>query len=175
MASNEETVVELIAEYAETWRLLFEYDDNRLVVPAEGEPTTAVLEYEFAVSAIDTFKRDLVQKGEATSLFGIERDKALAAILSNIEQTMLCKPLYRTREEKAAHLLYFVVKDHPFTDGNKRIGALLFVLYLTQQGISQDFDPRLLTALTLLIAESNPANKDLMISLTVNLLTSFAD
>ncbi len=83
---------------------------------------------------------------------------------------MFGEPLYRSREEKAANLLYFLVKDHPFTDGNKRIGALLFLLYLTQEGIAYRLDPRGLTALTLLIAESAPSSKDLMIRLIVNLL-----
>lgn len=83
---------------------------------------------------------------------------------------MFGEPLYRTREEKAANLLYFLVKDHPFTDGNKRIGALLFLLYLRREGLHHDLNPQPLTALTLLIAESAPANKDLMIRLIVNLL-----
>lgn len=83
---------------------------------------------------------------------------------------MFGEPLYRTREEKAAHLLYFIVKDHPFSDGNKRIGSFLFMLYLQQEGIAGQLDPRSLTALALLIAESPPASKDLMIRLIVNLL-----
>ena len=83
---------------------------------------------------------------------------------------MFGEPLYRTREEKAADLLYFLVKDHPFTDGNKRIGSLLFLLYLRQEGLHHDLNPQALTALTLLIAESAPANKDLLVRLIVNLL-----
>ena len=98
------------------------------------------------------------------------RGDALAAILGNIEQTMFGEPLYASREEKAAHLLYFVVKDHPFTDGNKRIGSLLFLLYLKQEGIEHGLNPQALTALTLLVAESAPAGKNLMIRLIVNLL-----
>ena len=83
---------------------------------------------------------------------------------------MFGDPLYRTRDEKAANLLYFLVKDHPFTDGNKRIASLLFLLYLRQEGLDHDLNPQALTALTLLIAESAPANKDLLIRLVVNLL-----
>ena len=83
---------------------------------------------------------------------------------------MFGEPLYRSREEKAAHLLYFVVKDHPFTDGNKRIASLLFLLYLTQEKVAHRLNPQALTALTLLVAKSEPASKDLMIRLVMNLL-----
>ena len=83
---------------------------------------------------------------------------------------MFGEALYRSREEKAAHLLYFVIKDHPFSDGNKRIGSFLFMLYLQQEGMARRLNPQALTALALLIAESAPASKDLMIRLIVNLL-----
>ena len=109
-------------------------------------------------------------RGEASPLFGNPRGDALAAILGNIEQTMFGESLYRSREEKAAHLLYFIVKDHPFTDGNKRIGSLLFLLYLNREGVAHRLNPQALTALTLLIAESAPRGKDLMVRLIANLL-----
>ena len=166
-------VLHIITAYTDTWRLLFEYDEGRLKAPASTEPATGALDLKTAHTAIDTLRRDLSAKGESSSLFGNPRDDALEAILGNIEQTMFGEPLYRSREEKAAHLLYFVVKDHPFTDGNKRIGALLFLLYLTQEGIEHQPDPAALTALTLLVAESEPANKDLMIRLIMNLMGEF--
>ncbi|MHB1312976.1 MAG: type II toxin-antitoxin system death-on-curing family toxin, partial [Gemmatimonadaceae bacterium] len=106
----------------------------------------------------------------ASDLFGFEREDALAAILGNIEQSMFGEYLYRTREEKAAHLLYFVIKDHPFLDGNKRIGSLLFLLYLEQEVVASKLDENTLTALALLIAESEPANKDMMVRLVMNLI-----
>ena len=93
-------------------------------------------------------------------------------ILGSIEQTMFGNTLYASREEKAAHLLYFVIKDHPFNDGNKRIGSFLFLLYLEQEGMSSNMNETALTALALLIAESAPPNKDLLIRLIINLLTS---
>ena len=163
-------VLDLITGYAATWRLLLEYDEDRLKTPPNARPSTSALDHPRAVDAISRFKRDLMASGEASELFGNPRGDALEGILGSIEQTMFGESLYRSREEKAAHLLYFIVKDHPFTDGNKRIGALLFLLYAAQEGIEHRLNPQALTALTLLIAESAPANKDLLVRLIVNLL-----
>ena len=165
-------VLDLIAGYADTWRLLLEYDEGRLPERPGTGPSSGVLDHDRAIGAIAEFRHDLMARDQASPLFGSPRGDALAAILGNIEQTMFGEPLYRSREEKAAHLLYFVVKDHPFMDGNKRIGSLLFLLYLKQEGIEHGLNPQALTALTLLIAESSPAGKDLMIRLIVNLLAS---
>ena len=101
-----------------------------------------------------------MERGEASSLFGVPRGEILEGILGNIEQTMFGEPLYQTREEKAANLLYFLVKDHPFTDGNKRIGSLLFLLYLSKEELDHDLHPRALTALTLLIAPTKYLDRD---------------
>ena len=168
--SIREAVLDITARYARTWRLLLEYDEDRLEAPAGARPPSAALDHEQAVAAIADFRTALIARGEASSLFGNPRGEALEGILGNVEQTMFGKPLYRTREEKAANLLCFLVKDHPFTDGNKRIGSLLFLLYLRQEGLRHDLNPQALTALTLLIAESAPANKDLLVRLIVNLL-----
>ena len=163
-------VLDLIAGYADTWRLLRQYDENQLTAPPGVQPSRGVLHHDLAVEAIANFKRELTARGQASSLFGNPQGDALEAILGNIEQTMFGEPLYESREAKAAHLLYFVVKDHPFTDGNKRIGSLLFLLYLKQEGVEHRLNPQALTALTLLIAESAMASKDLMIRLIINLL-----
>ncbi len=119
-----QAVLELIAGYADTWRLLLEYDEDRLATPPGARPSVGVLDHDRAIRAIAEFKSELMARREASSLFGNPRGDALAAILGSIEQTMFGESLYRSREEKAAHLLYFIVKDHPFTDGNKRIGSL---------------------------------------------------
>ena len=165
-----QAVLELITGYADTWRLLLEYDEDRLTTPPGTKPSTGVLDHDRAVRAIAEFKRELMARNEASSLFGNPRGEALQGILGSIEQTMFGESLYRSREEKAANLLYFVVKDHPFTDGNKRIGSLLFLLYLNQEGVSHHLNPQALTALTLLIADGAPAGKDLMVRLIINLL-----
>jgi prophage maintenance system killer protein len=163
-------VLELIVGYADTWRLLLEYDEARLALPPGVRPSFGVLDYARAASAITHFKRELMVRNEATPLFGNLRGEALEGILGSIEQTMFGEALYRSREEKAAHLLYFVIKDHPFSDGNKRIGSFLFMLYLQQEGMGRPLTPQALTALALLIAESAPTNKELMIRLIINLL-----
>ncbi|MGH8278228.1 MAG: RhuM family protein [Gammaproteobacteria bacterium] len=163
-------VLELISSYADTWRLLLEYDEDRLTTPPGARPSKGVLDYAKATAAITDFKRELMARREATALFGNPRGEALEGILASIEQTMFGEGLYRSREEKAANLLYLVIKDHPFSDGNKRIGSFLFMLYLKQEDIAHSLNPTALTALALLIAESAPASKDLMIRLIMNLL-----
>ena len=166
-----QAVLDLITGYADTWRLLVQYDEDEIPLPPGSKPASGVLEPATAAAAIASFRRELMARREASALFGNERsDEALASILGNIEQTMFGEPLYRSREEKAAHLLYFVVKDHPFTDGNKRIASLLFLLYLAQEKVAHELNPQALTALTLLVAESEPSSKDLMIRLVMNLL-----
>ena len=163
-------VLDLIVGYADTWRLLLEYDEDRLALPPGARSSSGVLDLARANTAIADFKRELMARSEATALFGNPCGAALDAILGSIEQTMFGEPLYRSREEKAAHLLYFVIKDHPFSDGNKRIGSFLFMLYLQQEGMAHRLNPLALTALALLIAESAASNKDLMVRLIMNLL-----
>lgn len=163
------TAIDLIVGYAKTWRWLVEYDEDRLALPTTLSPSTSVLHFQQATSGIEALKAELLSRNEATPLFGQMCSDALAGILGSIEQTWGGEFLYPSREEKAAHLLYFIIKDHPFTDGNKRIGSFLFLLYLEQEGCNCP-DPQTTAALTLLIAESAPTNKDLMIRLIVNLL-----
>ena len=170
-----DAVQTLIAGYADTWRLLLEYDEDRLEIPPGATQAKSALDYESIVAAIAAFKRNLAARGQASPLFGRPRGDALQGILGSIEQSMFGEPLYRSREEKAAHLLYFLVKDHPFVDGNKRIGSLLFLLYVKQEGVAHRLNPQALTTLTLLVAESAPTGKDLMTRLIVNLLTEPAE
>ncbi len=163
--------IQLIMSYAKTWHLLLAYDEDELTLPALGKPPVTALHYETAIHAIETFKSDLAARNEATALFGNEREHGLQGILGNIEQTFGGEALYKTIEERAAHLLYFMIKDHPFSDGNKRIGCLMFLLYLKLQNTHIKFNDNGLVALALLIAESDPQQKTLMVRLIVNLLT----
>ena len=107
-------------------------------------------------------------------MFGREREHAIQSILGNLDQTFGGQDLYSSVEEKAAHLLYFVIKDHPFSDGNKRIGSFLFLLFLRENQLldRSGINDNGLVALALLIAESDPKQKDLLIRLTMNLLAS---
>lgn len=162
--------IQLILEYTKTWDLLLAYDEGELKLPTQAKDAAPRLNYEAALSAIESLKVDLGARGDATHLFGQERDSGLDSILNNIEQTFGGQSLYKTAEEKAAHLLYFVIKDHPFTDGNKRIGSFMFLLYLKSQSMPIKLNENGLVALALLVAESDPGQKDMIIRLIVNLL-----
>jgi len=163
-------VVGLILGYARTWRLLQDYDEGALGVPPGARLARGVLGVDEARRALDALAGELRERGEASELFARDRSDGLASILGNPEQSMFSEPLYGTREERAAHLLYFVIKNHPFSDGNKRSGAFLFLLYLRQEGMRLTLNEQGLTALTLLIAESDPKAKDLMARLVMNLI-----
>ena len=165
-------VLEVVGRYARSWSLLLQYDEDRLELPGERHPLRQPLDYGRTSQAIIALKTDLLARGEATDLFGQERQHGLQAILGNLDQTFGGRDLYPSVEEKAAHLLYFVIKDHPFSDGNKRIGSFLFLLFLRENQLldSSGFNDTALVALALLIAESDPRQKDLLIRLTVNLL-----
>lgn len=162
--------IQLIMSYTKTWHLLLAYDEDQLTMPSRGKPSVGPLNYEAALKAIHTLKADLAARDESTALFGNERDQSFEGILGNIEQTFGREALYKTTEERAAHLLYFVIKDHPFSDGNKRIACLMFLLYLKLQNITIKINDNGLVALALLLAESDAAQKALMIRLIVNLL-----
>jgi prophage maintenance system killer protein len=163
-------VLRIVTEYAKSWRILLAYDEDQLSLVQSQKQPHNVFTYEQALNVISTLKANLMGKGEASPLFGNEREHGLAGILGNIEQTFGGELLYPTVEEKAANLLYFVIKDHPFTDGNKRIACLLFIAYLSLQGTQFNLNDNGMIALALLTAESSPAQKDLMVRLITNLI-----
>ena len=170
-----EGLLKIITDYTESWVLLNKYDAQALEVKRPARSKVS-LTYTDAVEAVVALKCNLMQKGEASALFGNERDTGLKSILANIEQSFNGADVYPAIEEKASHLLYFVIKNHPFTDGNKRIGALLFLLYLTKNNYmlnksgDRKFSNNALVALALLVAESNPKDKNVMIGLIMNLI-----
>lgn len=167
-------LVDVIARYTQTFLWLQRYDEGLLTAPP-GSPGGVLPSLEEARAAIARLKADLMARGEASDLFGREREDAFAAILGNLEQTVFGEPAYPTIETKAAHLLYFVIKNHPFADGNKRTGAFLFVDFLARNGrLLRGGEPVIndvgLAALALLVAESDAKNKDVMIRLIENML-----
>jgi prophage maintenance system killer protein len=174
-----QAVLEVVQQYTRTWRLLLQYDENRLPeTPGRPVKPTAELTLSHAQSAIAQLRTSLAARGETSNLFGQERGEQLGGILGAIEQTFDEQPLYPTVQVRAAHMLYFIIKDHPFSDGNKRIGSLLFLEYLRQNGLlfRPNGEPRIsenaMVALALLVAESKPGQKDLMIRLILNLVSA---
>lgn len=170
-------VLDVVRHYARTWRLLLAYDENRLLATPPGTRRPSQhLPLHDARSSVSRLRTQLAAGGATVALFGQERGDQLEALLAAIEQTFDGAPLYPSVEARAAHLLYFVIKDHPFSDGNKRIACLLFLDYLARNDslLGSDGAPRFadstLVALALLIAESDPAQKDLVVRLTINLL-----
>jgi len=170
-------VVELVRRYGLSWQLLLEYDEDRLSLPT-GLNRREVAGFNLAMvhRSISCLREELATRSEATDLFGRERGERLAGILGAIHQTFDGEDLYPSIEEKAAHLLYFIIKDHPFSDGNKRIGSLLFLLYLKESGLLDivRFDNKSLVALALLVAASDPIQKDVLIRLIVKMLSESA-
>ena len=156
-----QAVLEVVQHYARTWRMLRAYDENQLS-PAPGQTSapTASLDIATARDAIRTLRDDMVVRGENPGMFGQERGDALESTLLNIEQTWGGEALYPTIESRAAHLLYFVIKDRPLSDGNKRTASLLFLDYLLRNNalLGTSGQPRFsdtaLVALALLVAES---------------------
>lgn len=167
-------LVDVVARYTQTFLWLQRYDEGLLTAP-EGSPGGVLPSLAEAQAAIARLKADLMARGEASELFGRARGDAFAALLGNLEQTVFGEAAYPTVETKAAHLLYFVIKNHPFADGNKRSGAFLFVDFLARNGrLLRNGEPVIndvgLAALALLVAESDAQNKDVMIRLIENML-----
>ncbi len=170
-------VLEVVEHYARTWRILRAYDEDELSsTPGQTSAPSATLDITSARDAIRTLHDSIIARGEDPGLFGQERGDGLESVLLNIEQTWGGEPLYPTIESRAAHLLYFVIKDHPLSDGNKRTGSLLFLDYLRRNNAlagssgQPRFSDTALVALALLVAESEASHKDLVIRLVLNLL-----
>lgn len=167
-------LIKVISSYSTALDLLDDYDHQRLKLPKTGNVEVVKITYAEARNAIN----ELGKQTKFEGLFGKEKDDSFKGSLENIYQTFDGIELYQTIEEKAAHLLYFVVKNHSFVDGNKRIGAFLFVWFLERNNLlyksngNKLIADSTLVALTLMIAQSNPNDKDMMIKVIVNLLVT---
>jgi len=164
-------ILKVIGDYSKALDLLDDYD-HRTLKKIDGKIDERRIEYSECIEIINKLRFN-----EESSLFAVERDKGLESIIGNIYQSFAGVDIYKSIEEKGANFLYLIVKNHVFADGNKRIAATLFIYFLNFYGIlykneKQTIDNNTLAALTLLIAESNPKEKDVIIDLVTNFLSN---
>ena len=169
--SDAKEILKVIGEYSKALDLLDDYD-HRTLKKVNGNVDERKIEYSNCIEVINKLRFN-----EESSLFAVERDKGLESIIGNIYQSFDGQDIYKSIEEKAANFLYLIVKNHVFADGNKRIAATLFIYFLNFYGIlykngKQTIDNNTLAALTLLIAESNPKEKEVIIDLVMNFLNN---
>jgi death-on-curing family protein len=176
LAGQEQEILNLLSDYSKTLTLLEQYDKEKVPLAKAGRGKF-VLDYSRASEVVESIKKDLIEKKEASELFGQDNSEKLKGIVGNIYQTFDKKELYPSIEEKAAHLLYFIIKDHPFVDGNKRTASFLFVYFLDKNNYlyketgEKKINDNALVALALLIAISDMSEKDKLIKIITNLLT----
>ena len=169
--SDAKEILKVIGEYSKALDLLDDYD-HKTLKKIEGNIDKRKIKYEDCINIINKLRFN-----EESTLFAVERDKGLESIIGNIYQSFDGQDIYKSIEEKGANFLYLIVKNHVFADGNKRIAATLFIYFLNFYGIlykneRQVIDNNTLAALTLLIAESNPKEKDVIIDLVMNFLNN---
>jgi prophage maintenance system killer protein len=163
-------VLDIVQSYTMALDLLDDYDHQRLSAP-KGNEATYVLEYDECRRVIDGMRF-----GNESDLFGVEKDDSFKGSIGNIYQSFDGQDVYPSLQEKAANLLYFVVKNHSFLDGNKRIAAALFLYFLDRNGMLFDeygqkcLADEVLVAVTIMIAESRPQEKEVMVSLVMQFL-----
>ena len=169
-------VLKVVSDYARSWTLLQRFDEQSLKDVIDKQTIMRSLELEAVLSAINELKRELTRKGEATELFGQIRGEGLHSAIATIEQTFGGEPLYPNVASRAAHLLYFVIKNHALVDGNKRTGSFLFLWYLRlnegllARPVDALINDNTLVALALLVAESLPKQKEIIIRLVENFI-----
>lgn len=167
---EKDELLKVINDYSEALDLLDDYDHQCMIRP-QGHKDIYRVTYDDCRKLINSMKFNL-----NSSIFGVEKEKGkLEGILAAVYQSAFGKDAYESLEEKAAHLLYFLIKDHPFVDGCKRIGASIFIMFLYKNNALIRNNEKVLSnsaivAITLLIAESNPTEKDIMIKLIMNIL-----
>ena len=169
-------LLQIIKNYTQSFVLLNQFDSNSLKDLGLNDNIIYEINYEEASEAVTKLKLHLVEKKEATNLFGNQKDNSFKGILGNILQSFDGQYLYPTIEEQASHLLYFIIKNHPFSDGNKRIGAFMFVWFLEKnkhhfkKNGEYKINDNALVAIALLVAQSNPNDKEILIKLIINLI-----
>lgn len=162
--------IEIIRSYTKSWILLNAFDEDRLTYLQNLQNNEILFTLEIAMKGVFDLKSTLINQNEATPLFGNEREHGVKQIIGSIHQTFGGELLYPSVYERAAHLFYFTIKDHPFTDGNKRIGSFFLLFYLSAYGVSLNLTNEALVALALFVAQSQPSDKEIMIKLILNLI-----
>lgn len=176
LKGQEGEILNLLEGYSKTLSMLEAYDSSSLL-EVKGKKTKFVLGYESSRKIIVQVKDELMRKKEASDLFGNERDGVFEGIIRGLYQTFEGKELYPTIEDKASHLLYLIIKDHPLSDGNKRTASFLFVYFLDKAGYlyketgEKKINDNALTTLALLVAESDPKEKEVIVRLIKNLIS----
>lgn len=171
-------MLDVLSNYAQSFKLLSEYDSNNIQINILDENITYEIKYEEAKNAIGELKKQLNLNLQTGNLFGNEKDDGFKSSLQSIIQTFDGKYLFPSIEEQAANLLYYIIKNHSFSDGNKRIGAFLFIWFLEKnkhrfkESGELKINDNGLVALALLVAQSNPEEKELLIKLIINLIAN---
>ena len=169
-------IIDIITSYTKSFELLSKYDNDELSSNGLTSDIIYVVNYPDVKQAIDQLKTELVNKGEAGILFGHEKDESFEGILGSISQTVFGELAYPTIEQQAVQLFYSIIKNHPFSDGNKRIGSLLFVWFLekNKHHLKTDYTRKItdntLVVLALAVAQSLPEQRELILKLVINLI-----
>jgi death-on-curing family protein len=169
-------LLSIITHYSKSFELLNQYDSDALSVENLNSEIIHVIHYPTVKKAIEALKKNLIKKGEASPLFGNEKDDSFQGILGSISQTVFGQLAYPSIEEQAAQLLYSIIKGHAFSDGNKRIGSFIFVWFLEQNNFhltvqkTRKINDNTLVALALAVAQSLPDQRDIIIRLIINLI-----
>lgn len=169
-------ILRVITDYAHSWVMMHKFDEGEIKIAGKTKPKY-ILTYNESIGYVHQLSNTLHAQDSAAKFVGMERnDHGLERIIGSINQTYGGKDVYKSVEEKAAHLLYFIIKDHPLIDGNKRSGSLLFIHFLAMNGLlfresgERTVNDNTIVALALLIAQSHPSDKEIMVHLITNLM-----
>lgn len=172
----EKELLNIIADYANTWEILDEYDSGKLKIADVIKNKTSFLNYDRVRDSVERFRTRLANSRSATEEFGLEQGRRLAQILKQVQFGLDGLDVYPSAQEKAAQIFYAIIKERPFRDGNKRIGSLIFILFLIENRLlynrkgEKRINDSALAALAVLVSESKASQKDVMVKLIVNLI-----
>jgi death-on-curing family protein len=175
LKGQESEILSILNDYSKTFTLLEEYDKGKLK-KRKSRKEKVKLSYDKSLLIVDEIKKDLILKKEASKIFANLKDNSFESVIKGIYQTYGGKELYPDLNSKSANLIYLIIKNHPFTDGNKRIASFLFIYfldlnnYLYRNSGEKKINDNALVALALLVAESNPKEKEMIIKLIINLI-----